>query len=96
MELYLEDAISKEEYLKGRERIQKETEGSVYGETVVKTEAKRKIETDILSEAQRELLAEKIITKALIQRMETLKVGENGEICIHFRDLREKEEDFRE
>ena len=96
LELYLEDAISKEEYLKGRERIQKETEGSVYGETAVKTEAKRKIETDILSEAQRELLAEKIITKAWIRRMETLKVGENGEICIHFRDLSEKEEDFRE
>lgn len=96
LELYLEDAISKEEYLKGRERIQKETEGSVYGETAVKTEVKRKIETDILSEAQRELLAEKIITKALIRRMETLKVGGNGEICIHFRDLSEKEEDFRE
>lgn len=96
LELYLEDVISKEEYLKGRERIEKETKGTLCNGKKEKTETQRINEEEILSEIEKGNYLDKIITVAMIRLIDTIEVGENAEIWIHFRNCSEKKAGFRE
>lgn len=96
LELYLEDVISKEEYLKGRERIEKETKGMLCNGKKEKTKTQRINEEEILSEIEKGNYLDKIITVAMIRLIDTIEVGENAEIWIHFRDCGEKKAGFRE